>query len=203
MTLLFELSLHIFNDKQSLAQAVADELAESAKDGGTIALAGGETPKPAYQLLAQKTLPWHKLEFFATDERCVSSDDPRSNEKMLRDILGAQAKVLTLKENTPAPKADTALLGMGADGHIASLFPGAMPETDETLIRRVSPQSMPEERLTLPLTFFTEVRRLLIMTTGKEKWQVLLSAAENEESALPVAALLKTRKKDTEVFHAP
>ena len=203
MTLLFELSLHIFNDKQSLAQAVADELAESAKDGGTIALAGGETPKPAYQLLAQKDLPWHKLEFFATDERCVPPDDPRSNEKMLRDILGAKAQVLTLKENTPAPKAGVALLGMGADGHIASLFPGAMPDEKETLIRRTTPPSMPEERLTLPLHSFAEVRRLLLMTTGKEKWQTFQAAANGETPHLPIAALFKARKRIVEVFHAP
>ena len=193
---------NVYADKTALANAVAstikDIVLQSANGNPTvIALAGGETPKPVYRILAKQKLPWHRLQFVATDER-ISNDSKRSNQKMLRAILGAQAQVCELCQNAPAPKVQLALLGMGADGHIASLFADAMPNKNETHICKVAPAAANEERLTLPLSVFVNAPRLLLMITGEEKLEVL-----NSHSTLPISKLLTNRRTTTEVFYAP
>ncbi len=201
-----QLTAHLFDDKAKMAKAIAAAIAESILQYAsqnntpmTIALAGGETPKPAYRHLAKMQLPWHRLEFIATDER-ITADKTRSNEKMLVNILGQKAQVCKLQENTPAPNLHLALLGIGADGHTASLFADAMPKANSTTIQKVAPATTTEERLTLPLTSFTATPRLLLIITGEQKWQLL---SRPPSSKLPITTLLANRKTPAEVFYAP
>ena len=104
------------------------------------ALAGGNTPAPLYRLLSQKFVHWDNSIFFPTDERYVPLDDPRSNYRMIRENLGEEARIRKINtELTPETACqdfanalsefgalDFALLGLGEDGHTASLFPGIM-----------------------------------------------------------------------------
>lgn len=205
-----QITAYLFDDKAQMAKAVAETIADAVlryvaqtRAPMIIALAGGETPKPAYQHLAKMKLPWDKLMISATDER-ITADKTRRNETMLGDILGEQARITNLQENAKAPTLHLALLGAGADGHTASLFADAMPDDDETNIIKVSPPTMPEQRLTLPMTTFAAAPRLLLMITGSQKWQRLTAARQSDS---PITKLLSTRKDianpPAEVFHAP
>lgn len=199
------LIMHPFNSKAEMAKALAETMAAIITDYTsntdapmTVALAGGETPKPVYRLLSKMQLPWHRLQFIATDER-ITNDAKRSNEAMLQNILGKKAMICSLQQNTPAPTLHLALIGIGTDGHTASLFPNAMPPDTETNITKVSPTTTTEERLTLPLKSFTKTPHLLIAITGTQKLNLLTPPQPN----LPITKLLTQRKLPTKLFHAP
>lgn len=129
--------------------AAVIDLALAERDRAQIALAGGETPRAAYRLLGQEHLPWERVDVLLGDERWVSREDPSSNARMLGETLlaaepgsrasfhpvptdqanpeasaAAYAELLqTLCPGDP-PRFDLILLGLGDDGHTASLFPG-------------------------------------------------------------------------------
>ena len=147
----------IFSNRQEQARALANCVAgfigaaKAASRRVVIALAGGETPRLSYQLLGEKLeeeSAWGAVDFIPTDERDVADNHPRRNDKMLRETLGENARILPLEsflksEDTPkivfkghgafqgaqtfklsdVPRIDFAILGMGEDGHVASIFP--------------------------------------------------------------------------------
>ena len=131
----------------ALAQSVADDLraALQARDGASLALSGGNTPKAFMQALARQPLDWSRIAVTLVDERWVPENHPRSNAHLLRENLlqgpASAATFLPLYRATPEPEAaldelerdlatslpwplDVAVLGMGEDGHTASFFPG-------------------------------------------------------------------------------
>lgn len=151
-------TITVFADPEATAAGVASLFAEEAKravsERGTfsVVLSGGGTPRRAYELLAQPPfrdrIPWERVHVFWGDERCVQPDDPRSNERMVREALldkvpiphdqihslrcaesrpAAVARYESLLRNLFAPPAaggpDLILLGLGDNGHTASLFP--------------------------------------------------------------------------------
>jgi 6-phosphogluconolactonase len=133
--------------------AVAERLSEAAEDGGHIVLTGGSTPRHAYGLAAERDADWSKATVWFSDERCVPPDHPDSNFAMaartllselsrppkvvrMHGELGAEAAAgayeALLREHLGSdPRFDLILLGVGPDGHTASLFPGK-PELEET-----------------------------------------------------------------------
>lgn len=164
------------------------------------ALAGGETPQDVYRLLQKLHSAdvdfWQKVNFYPTDERCVAEDSPRRNDAMLRRCLGGAAQIFSLAESGAPPPLDIALLGMGEDGHIASLFPGEQSGGES--IFRVSPQGAAEERLSIPLPAFVAAKKVFILFCGEKKWNVFMQMREE----LPVTNLVTGRKTKTEIFYA-
>ena len=195
----------IFSDRQEQARALADCVAgfvgaaKAASRRVVVALAGGETPRLSYQLLGQKLeeqSAWDTVDFIPTDERDVADNHPRRNDKMLRETLGKNARILSIEsflKSEGVPKIDFAILGMGEDGHIASIFPvGINP---------------PEARLTLPLETFIAVDKAVLLITGKNKNAALHRFLTAAESNTPVRELFYWRhengKREPEVFYAP
>lgn len=152
----------------------------------TVALSGGSTPAPLYRYLARCTYPWAETDIFFGDERCVPPDDPDSNYRMAREtLLGAvPARVHPMPGDTcdaPAyeaelhavfgpglPAFDLVFLGLGEDGHTASLFPGD-PALDERE-RLVLPVDRPDHhRLTLTLPVLSAAKAAIFLVTGAAK----------------------------------
>lgn len=171
-----------------------------------VTLAGGGTPRGLYRLLAdspyRERVPWKKTYFVFGDERCVPPDDERSNYRMVHETLLAPLeipnhRVLRMKgEQVPADAArryavrlgdlflnrprrhfDLVLLGIGADGHTASLFPGtaALEETEGWVAANHVPQ-LDEWRLTLTFPALNSARRVMFLATGEEKARVIAEA---------------------------
>jgi 6-phosphogluconolactonase len=166
----------------------------------SVALAGGSTPQATYQLLATPAfddLDWAKMSFFFGDERCVPPTDDQSNFKMARSALLlprgiAPGRVFRMQgEVDPAtaartyadvlgaefgalPRFDLVMLGMGPDGHTASLFPGTDPLTDdEFLVRAPYVEKFSTYRITLTPLAINGARRIAIATAGEGKADAL------------------------------
>ncbi len=168
-----------------------------ARQPRTLALAGGSTPRALYEHLADCNLPWADMEIFFTDERCVPPYDRDSNFRMANEAL--LSKVATSVHRMPgercdageyetemrdvfgaAPVFDLVLLGLGADGHTASLFPGdpALEEGQHWVVAVSRPD---HERLTLTLAILSAARTAIFLVTGSTKRDALRRLLAGEE----------------------
>jgi 6-phosphogluconolactonase len=194
-----------------LVTIVAGALADAAV--ARVALAGGSTPKAMYRLLAspayRERVEWKRVEIFFGDERCVPPDHIDSNYRMAREALldhvplGADRVHRIAGERPPAeaaamyqqtltrlgdpPRLDLVLLGMGPDGHTASLFPGT-PVLTETraLAAPVHVQKLDSWRVTLTAPVLSAARHVIITTTGPEKAEALATALLAPAGAVPI-----------------
>ncbi len=178
------------------------------RDRFLVCLSGGSTPQFAYQLLAQsdyRDLPWQKIVFFWGDERCVPADDPQSNynqayqtllsrvpvlkknlnripaEKPTQLAIDAYAQILAQysASHKPWPRFDLVLLGLGEDGHIASLSPespGLQPDSPPVIATQLNYQQRPSNRLTLTLPVFNSAREVIFLVSGANKKNALAAA---------------------------
>jgi 6-phosphogluconolactonase len=182
--------------------AIAGWLAErlgaamAAREGPvTITVPGGSTPFPIFQALIGHALDWTRLVVWPGDDRVVPEDHPASNTGRTRALFApAGAEVVTLTEMEQVPRFDLAWLGMGADGHVASLFPNTDPLVDERApIRRLTPDPLPPEapfdRITLTLPSLLASDAMMFVIRGGDKRAVFDAAARGEHD-LPVARLL-------------
>ena len=223
-------------DAEALAEAVAGELAGVLREAlgrrgsASLVLAGGRTPLPAYRRLVQQDLDWPAVNLLPSDERWVEAGHPASNLGELRAVFaGRGAHCLALVpphcSGPPSPAAaldalarlgdgrfDAVLLGMGADGHFASLFPGArelragLCGSVDALV--VNPEPLPPEapfaRISLSAPRLLHSRRLLLAVSGAAKRAVLEQAMrENDASRLPVCALLHQDRVPLEIHWSP
>ena len=173
------------------------DLALAERDRAQIALAGGTTPRAAYLRLGSEHLPWDRVDVLLGDERWVSQDDPASNAKLLRDSLladgpGHQARFhpvptdrATPEETALAyadlfvqlcggdpPTLDVALLGLGEDGHTASLFPGtAALQVRDRWVTTGEGKGLPRISLTAPA--LSAARMVIFLVSGAGKRQAL------------------------------
>ena len=216
---------HEHADADVLAASVAEQLQAACVDAialrgrAVLALAGGRTPLPLYRRLADCPLNWSHVTLLPTDERCVPRDHRASN---LRGIASAFAQAtdvrleaLTSPDGEPrrseaaaramlarhADSFDAVLLGMGNDGHTASLFPGA-PQLDAALdpastidACRIDPRPLPADapypRITLTVARLLRARTLHLLITGTDKRDVLQQAiASADPQRHPIAAIL-------------
>jgi 6-phosphogluconolactonase len=173
----------------ALAEAARQRL--RALQPRRLALAGGSTPRALYEALRADDLPWAEIDVFFGDERCVPPDHPDSNEGMARRALldrvpvrvhamgGASCDAAAYEAELAAvfgagqPTAfDVALLGLGEDGHTASLFPGdAAVDEGERLVARVERPDHP--RLTLTPAALSAARVALFLVAGESKREPL------------------------------
>ena len=161
----------------------------------TITVPGGSTPFPIIAKLLQADLDWSRLVVWPGDDRIVPEDHEASNTGKLRALFEpAGAEVVTLTIMEQVPHFDLAWLGMGADGHIASLFPNTDPKVDEPQsIIRLTPDPLPPEapfdRISLTLPAILDSDTIAFVIRGEDKRAVFEEAAGGK-SDLPVARLL-------------
>lgn len=210
-----------------LANAVAEDLREalSSKDRVTLAVPGGTTPAPFFDLLCQEDLDWARVSIVLTDERFVPADHERSNSSLLsRHLLQNNAAAATLipfylmadepeqvlKQISDGIEAvlplDVCILGMGADMHTASLFPDSQELNDALnsshTVHPVRPESQPEARLTLTGRVLSQAARKYVLIAGAEKLDALNRAlTETDILVAPVRIVLADAQ--TDVFYAP
>lgn len=160
-----------------------------------ISVPGGSTPFPIIERLLGEDLPWERLVVWPNDDRLVQEDHPASNTGKLRALFDPKgAEVVTLSEMEAVPAFALTWLGMGADGHIASLFPNTDPRADDPRTTvRLTPDPLPPEapfdRISLTIPALLRCEELLFVIRGAEKRRVF-EAALAGESDLPVARLL-------------
>jgi 6-phosphogluconolactonase len=225
-----------YDSVDELAEAVAGDVgfivesAIDARDASLLALPGGKTPLPVFERLAKARLPWKKVTIVPTDERLVAVSDPLSNARMLaRSFMKAGARVVPIGgegddveaagniadarlQDLPWPP-DLVWLGMGADGHTASLFDGPVlaKALDAPKARRavgVRPDPMPAEapvaRVTLTRAALLSSRTLIITITGAEKKALLEQAiADGHSSKLPIGRVLAEAEQPIDIHWAP
>lgn len=209
-----------YADRAALYRALADQiaagLAEAVKLRGAASLSvpGGTTPGPVFDRLAQMDLAWEKIAIVLNDERWVPEDSPRSNTALLRARLlqGPAAKARLVPLYAPAARPedrlaelaeglrphlplDVLLLGMGADMHTASLFPGAdrLAEAlapDAPLLLPMRAEAAGEPRITLTAPVLRAARQVHLLLTGSEKRAALQRALGLSALEAPVRMVL-------------
>ena len=202
------------------AHAVAAQLSAglAARGRASLVATGGRSPGPVYDRLKDADLDWTHVAVTLSDERHVDVDSPNANLKLLRERLflgqAAKARYLPLTDYAePALRAlmpfDAVLLGMGEDGHIASLIPGspvmaeAMDPHGEALVAE-SPAgfgSPPVPRITLTLAALLQSRAIFLLIAGEAKRQVVADALAGAD--LPVRAILDQTRVPIRVFWTP
>lgn len=171
----------------------------------TITVPGGSTPFPIVEQLLRADLDWSRLVVWPGDDRIVPEDHDASNTGKLRALFEpAGAEVVTLTVMEQIPHFDLVWLGMGADGHIASLFPSTDPQVDDARhILRLTPDPLPSEapfdRISLTLPALLDSDEIAFVIRGREKRAVFEEAARGE-SDLPVARLLAGAKQPVTCF---
>lgn len=200
----------VFDDIDSLSSAVAGRIAElaveaiAARGVFRIALAGGETPRRCYEQLRLLPLDWARVQVYFGDERCLPVGDAQRNDSMARETLldnvaipaanvhgipaelGAAAAAASYAATLGSEPLDLALLGMGEDGHTASLFPGnpATASRDAVVAVFGAPKP-PPERASLGMATLNAARHKLLLVAGAGKREALERIEQGEP--LPAA----------------
>lgn len=229
-------SLRRFADMDCLARILAAEISSDlsnaidTRGAASLIVPGGGTPRPLFDALARQPLTWPQVTVGLTDERWVALDSDDSNEAQTRrhllqyearkaiwaglwndapTLVGAAEAAGRRYENILRPF-DVVVLGMGDDGHVASLFPG-----DVDIAAKLDPMGTaicvvgtapvaPYERLSLGLSALVACRRLILLIRGEGKLQLLRSSDESDAGAqLPVHAVLAAAGPAVEVVWAP
>jgi len=218
-------SIKVFRSAESTAMQAAIHVREHARRAIAgrgrflIALAGGTTPQTVYRNLARMTdIEWPRVEVFFGDERCVPPDDPASNYRMAREALlehvpvrlGAVHRIAGEIDPVEAaalysedllviaglpPRLDMVLLGVGNDGHTASLFPDTPDLTANAhpiaLATRAPVE--PKDRVSLSLDTICGARNVTMLTVGKAKEEIVRRLLDTAEGRSLPAALVRTR----------
>jgi len=208
------------------AEAMVQVIAAAAGEAGTcsLALSGGGTPRELYRLLASRfreQIPWERVHIFWGDERYVPHDHPDSNYGMARDTLldhvpCPKANIHPMPTHVPTPEAaagdyertlkdhfgndgppfDVNLLGLGADGHTASIFPGSPALRERTRwVMSAQSNAAPVSRLTLTLPALIQSANIFVLVAGANKASALKQAvsASADVNACPAAGLRDAR----------
>ncbi len=229
------MKVRIFPDLESLSLAAANLFVEKAKSSiestgqFAVALAGGNTPKELYRLLASSPyrgqVDWARVQFFFGDERWVPRSDPASNEGMARENLlnlipakpenihpmytggsvedACASYEAKLKQIAPSGL-DFTMLGMGDDGHTASLFPGISELQEEQLwvVPTQSPKGVPQ-RISLTFPALEKSQLILFLVAGADKHANLELALSRQPQSWPPSGVLAHRAKNVHWFLDP
>ena len=212
-----DVELIVVDDEEAAAKRVAELLAEAARAGDELVLTGGTTPGRAYELAADLERDWSGAGVWWSDERCVPPDDERSNFGLARRTLfdkleAPPGRVHRIRgEDDPAVAAatyereltgttlDLLLLGLGPDGHVASLFPNApgLSET-ERLVIPAQPKLEPfVERVTLTPPALRGARRIVFLVTGEGKAAAVAGALAGPPDPEVPGSLIRAESGET------
>ncbi|MEA3197020.1 MAG: 6-phosphogluconolactonase [Gammaproteobacteria bacterium] len=217
---------------RELAASIAETLAAAiaARGLASLVVSGGRSPVRLFEILRTRPIDWSRVCVALADERWVGAEDAGSNERLVRDVLlkddAAGARFLGLKNRAPTPDLgavsawetfarvprpfDTVVLGMGDDGHTASLFPNSPnlpsalnPAAAAGCVGMHSPVA-PHPRLSLNLTALLDSRRIVVLITRESKWRTLAAAsATGPEEDMPIRAVLRQARTPVDVVWAP
>ena len=201
-----DVKIHENADHSEIAAWLEQLLARAqARSPVAIALPGGSTPFPILAELTKRPLDWRRIEVWPGDDRIVPEDHPASNTGRIRALLEPLgARVVALSESARPPHFALAWLGMGEDGHIASLFPNTDPRADDPRsVRRLTPDPLPPEapfdRLSLTIPALLDSDALLFVIRGAAK-RALFEAAVQGDNDLPIARLLRVATQPVTCF---
>lgn len=228
-----DLKENIFTDKAQLESTLAEEISKKLKQEinnngeATLLVSGGSTPKKLYEILSNTEIDWNNVSIGLIDERFVATDTDESNELLIKNTLlknkAADAKfiglVFSLKDyeenlniaiskNKPFYKSITcSILGMGLDGHTASLFPNSEEiYTDDTvysdkMIINTRATSEPSNRISYTKAKILSSKHLFLYFNSQEKLDVFNSAKENKNASIkPISAFIHQNTKTLNVF---
>jgi len=205
----------VHRDAEMLAAAVAQRIvvlaaqAIAARGAFRIALAGGNTPRRCYELLRDMAVDWQRVHVYYGDERCLPRGDPGRNDSMAQQAwldhvavpadnvhaipaeLGAEAAAAEYaKLLEPALPLDIVLLGMGEDGHTASLFPGnPATEQEDAVVAVFDAPKPPPQRVSLGMPTLNAAREKIFLVAGEGKREALGKIARG--IALPAARIAR------------
>ena len=230
--------LRKFDTAEDMFRTLADEIVARLKQGvvergaASLVCSGGTTPGALYDILAQCDVPWDKVTITLSDERWVAPTEDGSNEKLVRTRLlvgkAAAARIVPMKTNDASPDGaetivsaaiasvprpfDVMLLGMGDDGHTASLYPHSqgldksLDVNDPALVRGVHTDHAVKtgERMTLTLRVLLDSKWIVILLKGADKLKTYEAAASgNDVQEMPVRALLGQDATPVLTYWAP
>jgi len=217
---------------QQLAAGIAADLAAAIEARGmaSLVVSGGRSPVKLFERLRTLAIDWGRVCVALADERWVSPEDAASNEHLVREVLlkdhAASARFLGLKNGAPTPDLgavsawetfarvprpfDAVILGMGDDGHTASLFPGS-PNLPRALNQAAAAGCVgmwapvaPHPRLSLNLTALLDSRRIVVLITGESKWRTYAAAcAPGPVEDMPIRAVLRQSRTPVDVMWSP
>jgi 6-phosphogluconolactonase len=207
-----DVELVVVDDEQTLAAVVGERLARAAREGGNVVLTGGRTPERAYREASQRAPDWSKVDVWWGDERCVPPHDQRSNyglakrslldglEQAPRGVhrikgeLGKEAAAADYRRELDDTQLDLFLLGVGPDGHIASLFPNAPTLRQRRKVLPAEAQLEPfVDRVTLSLPTLRSACEVLFLLSGPEKADAAARAFAGKPSPETPASLVRAR----------
>jgi 6-phosphogluconolactonase len=223
-----------FEQRQLLDEALADKVAAlltaalESKGKASIAVSGGSTPKGFFQALSKKKLAWQAITITLADERWVDIESSDSNTKLVHEYLmqnkAVKAKFFHLKQgeiindetltdlnlaaNQQLLPLDVLILGMGEDGHTASLFPCSNEITqclanDSQALLKVTPKTAPHQRISFSFAALAQSKNTFLHISGISKKQVLAKAIAGQVcKEMPIRAFLQAPKINTQVYWA-
>jgi len=211
-----DVEVRIAADADEAAVIVAEELARAAGAGGHIAVSGGTSPRAAYEHAAELVPDWSGVELWFADERCVPPEDERSNYRLVRETLLERVfqppvvrrihgelppleAAAAYDEQARGLELDVALLGIGPDGHTASLFPHS-PLLDERERAAVAAEPGFEPfvpRVTLTISVLSAAAVVLFLVTGEEKADAVAHAFAAEPDPATPASLVRSERGRT------
>ncbi|MBA6417863.1 6-phosphogluconolactonase [Colwellia sp. 6M3] len=223
-----------FEQRELLDVALADKVAAiltaavESKGKASIAVSGGSTPKGFFQALSKKKLAWQAITITLADERWVDITSSDSNTKLVHENLLQNEAVnanffhlkqgdslnteiladLNLAANQQLLPLDVLILGMGEDGHTASLFPCSDEitqclATDSAALIKVTPKSAPYQRISFSFAALSQSKNTFLHISGASKKQVLATAIAGQECReMPIRAFLQAPDVNTQVYWA-
>jgi 6-phosphogluconolactonase len=216
---LYRVELVRCGDEEEVASVVADALVAAARAGGAIVLTGGDSPGRAYELAAEREPDWSGATTWWGDERCVPPEDDRSNYRLAKERLldrlaeqpaqvrrirgeaGGDAAAEEYDALLQGAKLDFVLLGLGPDGHAASLFP-KQPTLGERTRRAIPAEAKLEpfvDRVTLTVPVLCAAPEVVFIVTGEQKAEAVERAFARPPSPATPASLIRSADGRTRV----